>query len=159
MMALLRAVGVPCRLHACLVRKKLQWGAIMGLVYRLLPEKIHHTWVEAHHENSWHTLEGVILDTDFVKGVRAMFPHSSGAFCGYAIATDSLPNLTTEWDGGNTYVQHRAMVRDLGVFDSPDDESAHGTSCPYGDADGAPRRQPYKRQCRHRTFLACMHVL
>ena len=34
-MALLRACGVPCRVHGFMIDKKLQKGAMSGLVYRL----------------------------------------------------------------------------------------------------------------------------
>ena len=39
-MALLRACGVPCRAHGFTIDKKLQKGAMSGLVYRLAPREI-----------------------------------------------------------------------------------------------------------------------
>lgn len=45
-MALLRACGVPCRIHGSTIDKKLQKGAMSGLVYRIAPREIFHSWVE-----------------------------------------------------------------------------------------------------------------
>ena len=36
-MALLRGCGIPCRVHGFIIDKRLQKGAMTGLVYRLAP--------------------------------------------------------------------------------------------------------------------------
>ena len=41
-MALLRGVGVPCRVHGFTIDKKLQKGAMTGIVYKNAPENIFH---------------------------------------------------------------------------------------------------------------------
>ncbi|MBT9492165.1 MAG: transglutaminase domain-containing protein [Paucibacter sp.] len=46
MMALLRALGIPCRFHGFTIDKQLKRGAITGLAYRLAPRNITHSWVE-----------------------------------------------------------------------------------------------------------------
>jgi transglutaminase-like putative cysteine protease len=46
LMALLRAVGIPCRFHGFTIDKPLQKGAITGLAYWLAPQRIIHSWVE-----------------------------------------------------------------------------------------------------------------
>ena len=45
-MALLRADGIPCRLHGFTIDKKLQKGAMTGIVYEKAPREILHSWVE-----------------------------------------------------------------------------------------------------------------
>ena len=47
LMALLRVVGIPCRLHGFTIDKPLQKGAITGIAYMLAPQRIIHSWVEA----------------------------------------------------------------------------------------------------------------
>ena len=42
-MALLRACGIPCRVHGFTIDKKLQKGAMTGFVYRNAPENIFHS--------------------------------------------------------------------------------------------------------------------
>ena len=45
-MALLRAVGIPCRVHGFTIDKKLQKGAMTGIVYKNAPKNVFHSWVE-----------------------------------------------------------------------------------------------------------------
>ena len=45
-MALLRACDIPCRVHGFTIDKKLQKGAMTGIVYRNAPQNVFHSWVE-----------------------------------------------------------------------------------------------------------------
>lgn len=121
LMTLLRGCGVPCRLHAFAVRKELQRGVLTGIVYWLAPRQIQHSWVEAQFEGEWLALEGVILDPEYIAGVRAISSMPDEHFCGFAVAADNLRQLVNEWRGTDTYIQHRAIVDELGMFDTPDD--------------------------------------
>ena len=51
LMALLRAVGIPCRLHGSEVSKYFQKGATSGLISKLAPERVVNTWVEVFHKD------------------------------------------------------------------------------------------------------------
>ncbi len=62
LMALMRAVGIPCRLHGFTIHKQLQRGVVPELIYRIAPENILHSWVEIYLEDRWINLEGFILD-------------------------------------------------------------------------------------------------
>jgi hypothetical protein len=121
LMALLRNCGVPCRFHGFTIDKKLQKGAISGLAYNLAPRNIIHSWVEVWFENKWLNLEGFILDRPYLKSVQARFSTVEGAFCGFAVATQSLKNAPIEWNGGDTYIQKDGINHDYGIFDAPDD--------------------------------------
>ena len=46
LMALLRGVGIPCRLHGATIHKQLQKGVVTALWYRLAPTNIVHSWAE-----------------------------------------------------------------------------------------------------------------
>lgn len=50
-MALLRACNIPCRVHGFTIDKKLQKGAMTGLVYRSAPKNVLHSWVEIFFED------------------------------------------------------------------------------------------------------------
>lgn len=121
LMALLRAVGVPCRLHGFTIDKLLQKGAQTGLTYKLAPQKIVHSWVEVFYNNKWYALEGVILDKAYYAGLKARFPNIKGFFIGYGVATDCFENPPVEWDETDTYIQSKGIVDDYGIFDTPDD--------------------------------------
>lgn len=120
LMALLRGVGIPCRLHGFEVNKQFQRGVTTGLISLLAPETIVHTWAEVYYENRWVALEGVITDLNYVEAVKKKYRDHSGSFLLYAIATPDLRSLNVEWNGSDTYVQKEAVVKDYGTFDSPD---------------------------------------
>jgi hypothetical protein len=119
-MALLRAVGIPVRIHGFTIHKALQKGAITGLWYRLSPENILHSWVEVYFEDEWYNLEGVILDRSYFSALKRKFPDCKTSFCGYGAFTDSFVNPPIDWNRNNTYIQHKGINQDFGLFDSPD---------------------------------------
>ena len=120
LMALLRACGIPCRLHGFTIDKALQKGAITGLAYALAPRNIVHSWVEVELDGQWLELEGFILDADYLRALQQRFAKHQGPFCGYGVATPDLHAPPVEWNGGNTYIQKDGINQDLGVFDDPD---------------------------------------
>lgn len=127
-MALLRALGVPCRLHGFAIDKRLQRGAVTGVFYLLAPREILHSWVEVRLDGRWINLEGFILDRAYLSALQRRFD-CSGDFCGYGVATDNFRTPPVEWTGGDTYIQHKGIVRDFGVFDDPDAfYRRHGTN-------------------------------
>lgn len=81
LMALLRAVGIPCRFHGFTIDKPLQKGAITGVAYRLAPQRIIHSWVEVLLDGRWLVLEGFILDAPYLASLQRRFPEAR-RFCG-----------------------------------------------------------------------------
>ena len=120
LMALLRAVGIPCRLHGTQVSKFFQKGATSGLISVLAPESIVHTWVEVLYKGQWIAMEGVITDEAYIQGVKKRFPDHAGEFKAYAISVPDLQSLDLNWKGEDLFVQNTSVVKDYGVFESPD---------------------------------------
>lgn len=120
LMALLRAVGVPCRFHGATVAKELQKGVVPGWAYPIAPASILHGYAEVLFEGRFVALEGVILDSEYLGGLRARFPEERGAFLGFGAGTDSLVAPSNDWKGDDTYIQRTGVDGDFGVFDSPD---------------------------------------
>jgi transglutaminase-like putative cysteine protease len=128
LMALLRAVGIPCRFHGFTIDKPLQKGAITGLAYALAPQRIIHSWVEVSFEGRWVNLEGFILDMPYLASLQRRFPDRK-RFCGYGAATPDLSAPGVEWRGQDTYIQKDGIADDFGVFDSPDEfYGRHGSN-------------------------------
>lgn len=121
LMALLRAMDVPCRFHGFTIHKALQKGAITGLAYLLAPRSIIHSWVEVWYEGRWVNLEGFILDRPYLIALQRRFAGHSGPFCGLGAATADLQNPPVDWCGTDTYIQRDGINRDLGAYDSPDE--------------------------------------
>ena len=119
LMALLRALGVPCRLHGFTIHKSLQRGVVPEIAYRIAPDSILHSWVEIEWEGRWVNLEGFILDQAFLASLQKEFADRT-SLCGYGAGTDCLADPRTDWTGTDTYIQRTGINRDLGLFDDPD---------------------------------------
>lgn len=143
LMALLRGVGIRCRLHGFTIHKALQRGVVPELVYPLAPAEIVHSWVEIEVDGKWINLEGFILDTPFLDAVQKSL-RGTESLCGYGVGTDCLSAPPVEWTGTDTYIQKTGIARDLGLFDSPDDFYRQ-----HGQDFGALREMLYRYFVRH----------
>lgn len=121
LMALLRGVGVPCRIHGFYIDKKMQKGALTGITYLFAPKKIVHAWTEVYFNNQWIALEGVIIDDQYLKQVRNKLNKYNNGYIGYGISVEDKEKISICWKGKSTYIQSFSITEDLGVFDSPDD--------------------------------------
>ena len=81
-MALLRAHNISCRVHGFTINKKLQKGAMTGIVYKAAPQNIFHSWVEVLFEDTWYELEAFILDKSYLIKLQQVNRDCVGAFCG-----------------------------------------------------------------------------
>lgn len=120
-MALLRACGIACRIHGFTIDKKLQRGAMTGLVYILAPKNVFHSWVEVYCEDTWYELEAFILDKQYLEGLSLKFKNCSGAFCGYGVAVKDFRHMIIDFKQNNTYIQSEGINQDFGIYDCPDD--------------------------------------
>ncbi|WKN45408.1 transglutaminase-like domain-containing protein [Tunicatimonas pelagia] len=119
LMALLRAVDVPCRFHGFTINKALQKGAISGLWYKLAPQNILHSWVEVWHDERWFYLEGVILDRAYLTQLQSKFEGCT-TFCGFGAYTEDLQNPAIDWQNNDTFIQRLGINQDFGLFSEPD---------------------------------------
>ena len=120
-MALLRACGIPCRVHGFTIDKKLQKGAMTGFVYRNAPQNVFHSWVEVYFEGTWYELEAFILEKKNKKKLQELNQDCFGAFCGYGVAVKDFRNPVIDFDRNNTYIQSEGINQDFGIYDCPDD--------------------------------------
>ncbi len=119
LMALLRAVDIPCRLHGFTIDKGLQRGIVPEAVYWLAPQNIVHSWVEVSLGDRWINLEGFILDQPVLTALQAAFPKRD-RLCAYGAGTDTLHAPDVAWRGADTYIQKTGINQDFGTFDDPD---------------------------------------
>ncbi len=121
LMTLLRAVGIPNRIHGFTIDKALQKGAITGFWYNLSPKNILHSWVEVWVNDQWYFLEGVIIDKLYLTKLQKQNQDCRTTFCGFGVYTDSFENPPIEWNNNNTFIQNKGINQDFGVFDTPND--------------------------------------
>lgn len=110
-MALLRACNIPCRVHGFTIDKKLQKGAMTGIVYKNAPQNVFHSWVEVNFEDKWYELEAFILDMEYLRKLQRKNSHCTGAFCGYGVAVKDFKNPIIDFDRNNTYIQSEGVYR------------------------------------------------
>jgi Transglutaminase-like superfamily len=143
LMALLRGVGIRCRLHGFTIHKALQRGVVPELVYPIAPEEILHSWVEAETEGGWVNLEGFILDQGFLGRLQKSFRGTEN-LCGYGVGTECLTAPPVVWQGSDTYIQKTGISQDFGTYDSPDRFYAD-----HKQAFGLVREFLYRNTIRH----------
>ena len=119
-MALLRAVGVRCRVHGFTIRKELQEGAMTGFVYKQAPKNIFHSWVEVYLEGKWYELEAFIIDKDYLGKLQQKNSNCTGAFCKYGVGVEDFKNPVIDFNRNNTYIQSTGINQDFGIYDSTD---------------------------------------
>ncbi|MGG0813671.1 transglutaminase family protein [Paenibacillus alvei] len=136
LMALLRGVGIPCRIHGFYIDKKMQKGALTGIVYTFAPRNIVHAWTEVQYQEKWIALEGVIIDDPYLYQVKEMLCSYNGGHIGYGVSVKDKKNINLCWRGDSTYIQNFSITEDLGCFDSPDDFFAayNNTKSPFKKA-------------------------
>jgi len=121
LMALLRAVEIPNRIHGFTIDKALQKGAVTGIWYKLSPQNILHSWVEVFVNEQWFFMEGVILDKIYLNKLQQENPDCKTTFCGFGVYTDNFQNPTIDWNLNNTFIQDKGINQDFGTFDTPDE--------------------------------------
>lgn len=136
LMALLRGVGIPSRIHGFYIDKKMQKGALTGIVYTFAPRNIVHAWTEVQYQGKWIALEGVIIDEPYLYQVKEMLCSYNGGHIGYGVSVKDKKNINLCWRGDSTYIQNFSITEDLGCFDSPDEFFAayNNTKSPFKKA-------------------------
>lgn len=121
LMALLRAVDIPCRIHGFLIDKRMQKGALTGIIYMLAPKKIVHAWTEVYFNGKWLALEGVIIDMAYFNNVKNNLCEYNGGYMGYGISVKNKDKINMCWNENSTYIQSFSITDDIGIFDNPDE--------------------------------------
>ncbi|MBU5311344.1 transglutaminase family protein [Tissierella carlieri] len=121
LMALLRALNIPCRIHGFYIDKKMQKGALTGITYLFAPNKIVHAWSEVYFNDEWVALEGVIIDEEYLNQVKDKLYNFNNGYIGYGISVEDKEKINICWQGKSTYIQSFSITDDLGIFNSPDD--------------------------------------
>ena len=145
LMALLRSVGVPCRIHGFTIDKALQKGAISGIWYWLSPRNILHSWVEVFVEENWYYLEGVILDKPYLNALQRKNSDCKTTFCGFGVFTDKFQSPDIEWNLSHTFIQDKGINQDFGLFDAPDEFYAN-----HQQKLGSFKRWMFQKIVRHK---------
>lgn len=107
--ALLRAVGIPARLHYVHLPKELLKDIAPGFAYDRIPMVIGHPWCECYLSEKWIACEA-LLDEAFYKARL-----KTGS-----LTKEEIP--TIDWDGETNLILFKlSIAKDVGTFPSLDD--------------------------------------
>lgn len=122
LIALFRALDIPCIFHGFYIDKVMQKGAVTGVFYWIAPKEIIHSWVEVVGQEKTTVLEGFILDKAYIGSLIKRLTPGDTRMCGYGASTSDLLSKIKDWDGmSNTYIQNESITKDLGIYSSPDE--------------------------------------
>lgn len=119
-MALLRAVGVPCRFHAMTKNKVIFRGLLPKLSYALATRNPYCALVEIQHKGSWHAVERHVIDKSYIQNIQQKYPFHKRGFYGYGIATLDFCTLAEKWDASPFSTKSKVIEEDFGYFNTPD---------------------------------------
>ena len=120
LMALFRAVGIQCRLHASSIDRHIYRGLLKGFYYSLCPRACFHCLVEVHFKGTWIGLEGLVIDKPYLTTLQQKFSDYMGSFHGYGIAVLHFRNPPINWEEAETTIRDKAIKKDLGIYADPD---------------------------------------
>ena len=119
-MALLRAVGVPCRFYAMTIRKVIFRGLLPKVRRTFATKNSYAALVEIRYKSRWYAVDRHVIDKPYIKGILKQHPFHVGGFYGYGIATLDFSTLTKQWNENHLNRKSRVIEEDLGPFTTPD---------------------------------------
>jgi len=142
LMALLRAVGIPCRFHAMMISKVIFRGLLPGLTYRIAARHPFRAWVELQDKGKWYASEGYVIDSPYMQRLQQKFPNQKASFYGYGIGVLDFKNPDNIWGDNHIFVPNKAIEKDLGSFDTPDAFFSE-----------VPRAEGYAKDLRYKAII------
>jgi hypothetical protein len=119
-LALCKAAGIPARIHFSTINREIQHGPFRGVLYRLLPERVSHSWIDVELDGTWRQIDSFINDLAFHEGALAEITRL-GWQTGYSVTrVGSEPNAELSLDD-ERFTQMGAVIDDHGVWDDPAD--------------------------------------
>lgn len=117
-LALCKASGIKARIHYSGIRKEIQRGLFKGIVYRLMPDEISHSWIEVYVRDQWIRLDSFINDLPFYLSgkeelKRRGWKTGLSVSCGNG---ESNADFSLENDN---FVQMGAITSDHGTYGDP----------------------------------------
>ena len=117
-LALSRALGIKSRIHFSLIDKKIQQGLFLGLMYKIMPNAISHSWIDVYVDKKWRRIDSFINDRDFYLAGKDELRRRNWD-TGFSISCsggDSSMDFNIDEE---KFVQMDAVIEDQGYFDDP----------------------------------------
>lgn len=119
------ASGIESRIHFSTIRKDIHRGLFKGIIFKLMPGEISHSWLEVKIGYKWFRIDSYINDIDFYIGGKKKLLQE-GLTTGYSVSCHSQssnPDINFEKEG---FVQMDAVLSDHGTYEHPIDYFTSG---------------------------------
>jgi hypothetical protein len=117
-LALCKASNIKARIHFSLIKKEIQRGLITGLLYRLIPKNISHSWIEIMLNDRWVRIDSFINDKPFYEAGKSMLIKNNWD-TGFSVACSKNASSIDLDLSDPKFVQMDAVTQDHGVYDEP----------------------------------------
>lgn len=117
-LALCKASNINARIHFSLIKKEIQRGLITGLLYRLIPKHISHSWIEIMLNDRWVKIDSFINDKAFYEAGKALLKKNQWD-TGFSVACSKNASSIDLNLSDPKFVQMDAVTQDHGVYDEP----------------------------------------
>lgn len=119
-LALCKAVDIESRIHFSGIKKEIQRGVFTGIVYRLMPKEISHSWVEVKIKDKWISFDSFINDLEFYRAGKNELQRR-GWKTGLSVSCEKGDSSAEFSLDNKSFVQMDAITDDHGVYDDPMD--------------------------------------
>ena len=119
-LALCKAADVAARIHFSLISREIQHGPFRGLLYRLMPAQISHSWIEVEVDGTSRRIDSFINHIAFHEGAVAEI-RRRGWETGFSVTrAGGEPSAELSLDA-ERFTQMGAVTDDHGVWSDPAD--------------------------------------
>jgi hypothetical protein len=119
-LALCKALGIEAKIHFSLIKREIQRGLFRGLVFRLMPKNISHSWVDVLTDGGWIALDAYINDIHYYRAAKETLKKEN-LDTGYSVACSGGKSSPEFSKDSKQFVQMAAVTEDHGTFDDPAD--------------------------------------
>jgi len=115
LLALCEAAEIPARIHTGLINIEIMRGIFPSFIFRNMPKKGGHSWLEVDIGNGWKPIDSYINDKIFYEGALKRLIESS-MVTGFSISQANGGSSCDFNFGEKGFVQMGAVIEDHGVW-------------------------------------------
>jgi hypothetical protein len=115
LLALCKAAEIPARIHTGLINIEIMQGILPSFIFRKMPKKGGHSWLEVDIGNDWKPIDSYINDKPFYEGALKRLLESSNVSA-FSISQAKGESSCEFNFGEKGFVHMGAVVEDHGVW-------------------------------------------
>jgi hypothetical protein len=118
--ALCDATGLESRIHYASIDKAIHTGLYKGIVYKLMPPEISHSWIEVNYNGKWVAIDNYVNDIRFYEKGKALL-RAQNRKVGYSVSCSKMESSADFSLQGDKFVQMDSVRADHGIYAKPEE--------------------------------------